>query len=81
MSLAREAAIAAVRDMQKTPPLPPRVWATPEEAAAHLSVSTRLLEAWRAAGTGPGFRRSGRFIRYAFAELDSWVEAQGQARP
>ena len=76
VDLAREAAIAAVREFQNHPYIP-RVWVAPDGAAKYLSVSARILEDWRRAGTGPAWHRAGgRLIRYRLSEIDAWVEAQ-----
>ena len=43
-----------------------------EQAAFYLGLSARKLQAMRAAGTGPGFRRHSRYVRYHIDDLDSW---------
>jgi len=45
-------------------------------AAAHLGLSPRTLERWRVLGTGPVFRRLGRCIRYAVADLEAFAAAR-----
>jgi hypothetical protein len=42
------------------------------QAAFYLGLSTRKLEAMRAAGTGPRFRRHSRYVRYHIDDLDAW---------
>jgi hypothetical protein len=43
-----------------------------EEAAFYLGLSARKLQAMRAAGHGPGFRRHSRYVRYHIEDLDRW---------
>jgi len=45
-----------------------------KEAARHLNISPRTLEAMRATGRGPACRRHGRLWRYQLDELDRWSE-------
>ena len=78
--LAHAAAVAAVRELQNHPAIP-RVWVSPEGAAEYLSVSARILEDWRRAGTGPAWHRAGgRLIRYRLSDVDAWVEAQREGQ-
>jgi hypothetical protein len=52
-----------------------------EQAAFYLGLSARKLQAMRAAGIGPNFRRHSRYVRYHIDELDAWSESQmGAAR-
>lgn len=55
------------------------VWMTREEAAAHLKISLRTLDAWAAAGHVmfyrvriPGARK--RIVRYRLRDLDEMLE-------
>ena len=43
-----------------------------EQAAFYLGLSARKLQAMRAAGTGPVFRRHSRYVRYHVDDLDLW---------
>ena len=43
-----------------------------EQAAFYLGLSARKLQQMRAAGTGPGFRRHSRYVRYHIDDLDAW---------
>ena len=43
-----------------------------EQAAFYLGLSARKLQAMRAAGNGPGFRRHSRYVRYHIDDLDAW---------
>lgn len=49
-----------------------------EQAAFYLGLSPRKLQAMRAAGEGPPFRRHSRYVRYHVDDLDRWSE--GSAR-
>ena len=49
----------------------------PKEAAQHLKVSKRTLEAWRYRGGGPKYLKiSARCIRYSFADLQEWLSGK-----
>lgn len=43
-----------------------------EQAAFYLGLSPRKLQAMRASGEGPRFRRHSRFVRYHIDELEDW---------
>jgi hypothetical protein len=43
-----------------------------EQAGFYLGLSARKLQALRAAGTGPVFRRHSRYVRYHIDDLDRW---------
>jgi hypothetical protein len=43
-----------------------------DQAAFYLGLSARKLQAMRAAGIGPGFRRHSRYVRYHIDDLDRW---------
>lgn len=49
-----------------------------EQASFYLSLSARKLQAMRAAGTGPAFRRHSRYVRYHIDDLDSWSGESGK---
>jgi len=51
----------------------PQRYLTNDEAAEHLSLSPRTLEKLRVMGGGPKFRKFGRSVRYAEADLDAWA--------
>lgn len=63
----RPAAAAVV-----TMPQPQR-YLTNDEAADYLRLSPRTLEKQRVIGGGPKFRKFGRRVMYAMADLDSWA--------
>jgi hypothetical protein len=43
-----------------------------EQAAFYLGLSARKLQAMRATGDGPPFRRHSRYVRYHIDDLDGW---------
>ncbi|MFT3719263.1 helix-turn-helix transcriptional regulator [Pseudorhodoferax sp.] len=55
-----------------TVPQPPR-YLTNDEAADYLRLSPRTLEKQRVMGGGPRFRKFGRRVMYAVADLDAWA--------
>ncbi|TAM17367.1 MAG: DNA-binding protein [Candidimonas sp.] len=54
---------------------PPR-YLTNDEAADYLRLSPRTLEKQRVIGGGPRFRKFGRRVMYAVADLDAWADAR-----
>lgn len=50
--------------------------ATAKQVAAYLGVPVGTLHNWRLKGYGPRAARVGRDLRYAWADVDAWVEAQ-----
>lgn len=46
------------------------------EAAAFLRLSPRTLEKQRVIGGGPRFRKFGRRVMYAVADLEAWADAR-----
>ena len=69
-TVAREAA------PQPTPPAQPARYLTNDEAAAFLRLSPRTLEKQRVIGGGPRFRKFGRRVMYAAADLEAWADAR-----
>ena len=51
---------------------------TSVEAAEILGLSVRTLEGWRVRGGGPIYRRFGRRVRYARADLLAWARANAR---
>ena len=49
---------------------------TNSQAAAILGLKPNTLEIWRVHGKGPAFRKIGRCVRYAEADVLAWIEAQ-----
>jgi len=45
------------------------------EVAQLLHISTKTLERWRVEGTGPVFRKAGRKVLYALADIETWLNA------
>ena len=52
-----------------------------EQAAFYLGLSARKLQAMRADGTGPRFRRHSRYVRYHIDDLDAWSKGVTAAAP
>lgn len=53
----------------------PVCYLTNNEAAAVLRLSPRTLEKRRVIGGGPRFRKFGRRVMYAIADLHAWADA------
>ena len=49
---------------------------TNDEAATFLRLSPRTLEKQRVIGGGPRFRKFGRRVMYAVADLEAWADAR-----
>lgn len=64
----RPAAVAAATPAQ------PQRYLTNDEAADYLRLSPRTLEKQRVIGNGPKFRKFGRRVMYAVADLDAWAD-------
>ncbi|MED5500652.1 MAG: helix-turn-helix domain-containing protein [Pseudomonadota bacterium] len=54
----------------------PQRYLTNDEAADYLRLSPRTLEKQRVVGGGPRFRKFGRRVMYAVADLDAWADAR-----
>ena len=52
----------------------PQRYLTNDEAADYLRLSPRTLEKQRVIGNGPKFRKFGRRVMYAVADLDAWAD-------
>lgn len=48
------------------------------EAAALLRISESTLNKWRLSGFGPRYRRFGRAVRYAEADILAWAETRAR---
>ncbi len=55
-------------------PVPPARYLTNDEAAEFLRLSPRTLEKQRVIGGGPRFRKFGRRVMYAVADLETWAD-------
>jgi predicted DNA-binding transcriptional regulator AlpA len=53
---------------------------TQRQLAQCLKVSSRTLERWRAAGTGPEFIRLGKLVRYQADHVSNWLEGGSSQR-
>lgn len=54
--------------------LPDTVFLTPIEAADYLGLRPNTLAKMRVYGTGPGYRKHGRYVRYHLRDLEQWSE-------
>ena len=54
----------------------PQRYLTNDEAADYLRLSPRTLEKQRVIGGGPRFRKFGRRVMYAVADLEAWADAR-----
>lgn len=59
-----------------TPAAQPQRYLTNDEAADYLRLSPRTLEKQRVIGGGPRFRKFGRRVMYAVADLDAWADSR-----
>ena len=57
-------------------PAQPVRYLTNDEAAEFLRLSPRTLEKQRVIGGGPRFRKFGRRVMYAVADLETWADAR-----
>lgn len=48
-----------------------------EQAGFYLGLSPRKLQSMRRDGSGPRFRRHGRYVRYHIADIDLWSRESG----
>lgn len=60
--------------LQPVATVQPQRYLTNDEAAEYLRLSPRTLEKQRVIGGGPRFRKFGRRVMYAVADLDSWAD-------
>jgi hypothetical protein len=68
--------VAPVPAPQPAPLGPPARYLTNDEAAVFLRLSPRTLEKQRVIGGGPRFRKFGRRVMYAVADLEAWADAR-----
>jgi hypothetical protein len=52
---------------------------TTQQAAFYLGLGVRKLQAMRADGSGPAFRRHSRYVRYHINDLDAWSRGRAGA--
>ncbi|MFI5064770.1 MAG: helix-turn-helix domain-containing protein [Streptosporangiales bacterium] len=55
-----------------------RPLADPDQVAEYLRVPRETLAQWRWLRRGPRYSKVGRHIRYAWADVDAWVDGQTQ---
>jgi len=46
------------------------------QAAFYIGLSRRTLEKMRITGSGPAYRKHGRYVRYHIDDLNAWSEAR-----
>ena len=54
----------------------PGNYLTQSQLAAELQISERTLERMRCDGSGPLFKKAGRRVLYARADVDAWLDSQ-----
>lgn len=54
--------------------LPAKPFLNTKEAAAWLGLTKNTLEKMRVNGTGPTYRKHGRYVRYHMEDLVAWSE-------
>lgn len=67
-------AAAPATSLQPAAAAQPQRYLTNDEAAEYLRLSPRTLEKQRVIGGGPKFRKFGRRVMYAVADLDAWAD-------
>jgi predicted DNA-binding transcriptional regulator AlpA len=60
---------------------PPLVWLDVGQLSTYLSVPVNTLLHWRKNATGPRYHKFGRAVRYARADVDSWVASCAVGKP
>jgi excisionase family DNA binding protein len=50
-------------------------YATTDQAAEYLGLSRQTLANWRSLGKGPRYAKRGRIVRYAWRDLDAWLNS------
>jgi excisionase family DNA binding protein len=55
---------------------PEKPFLTTKEAAVWLGLTRNTLEKWRVKGSGPPYRKHGRYVRYHRQDLIAWSEAR-----
>ena len=67
---------AAATATASTAAAQPQRYLTNDEAADYLRLSPRTLEKQRVIGGGPRFRKFGRRVMYAVADLNVWADSR-----
>lgn len=67
-------AAAPATQQQSAAAAQPQRYLTNDEAAEYLRLSPRTLEKQRVIGNGPKFRKFGRRVMYAVADLNAWAD-------
>lgn len=55
-----------------------RPLASASEVSEYLQVPLNTVYQWRARGVGPRAVRVGRYLRYRWEDVDSWLEQQAE---
>ena len=53
-----------------------RRYLTQSQLSEELQISERTLERMRCEGSGPMFKKAGRRVLYARADVDAWLDSQ-----
>lgn len=69
-------AVRAQRGQGAAPGERPERMATTEEVADYLQLPPHTLEQWRSQGKGPSYSKIGRHVRYEWADVRHWKDAQ-----
>ena len=67
-------AVVPGTSVQSAAAIQPQRYLTNDEAASYLRLSPRTLEKQRVIGGGPRFRKFGRRVMYAIADLNAWAD-------
>lgn len=67
-------AVTHPKSLQPAVTAQPQRYLTNDEAAVYLRLSPRTLEKQRVIAGGPRFRKFGRRVMYAVADLDAWAD-------
>lgn len=57
-------------------PIERRPLATPEQVSEFLGVPVNTLYQWKHKGSGPRASRVGRHLRYAWIDVEKWLDEQ-----
>jgi predicted DNA-binding transcriptional regulator AlpA len=58
----------------------PDALVAPPEVSGYLGIPEQTLANWRSAGKGPKWYKVGRHTRYRMSEVNSWLDAEREAR-
>lgn len=49
---------------------------TTEQVTDYLKVPAKALAEWRSKGTGPRYSRVGKYVRYSWRDVETWLTSQ-----